>query len=313
MKKTWIILFICLLAFGVILWAQRKKEATSTALELPAISAHDEIVKHTGYTLSYNEANEQANWVAYELTAEETQKAFERTNKFIPDPDVPTGSADDADYRGSGYDRGHLAPAADMGWSETTMRESFYFSNMSPQRPEFNRGIWKELEEQVRDWARDNRKIYVVTGPVLEKGLPTIGHDQVSVPKAYYKVILDYNESEPKGIGFILPNEGSSRPVSSFAVTIDSVEKVTHLDFYPALPDAQEKKIESTLCVSCWNWESTSTKSVHSSKPTKYTQGNIAGEKVQCHGITKAGNRCKNMTTNPSGYCVHHESQANQQ
>ncbi len=311
MKKTWIILFISLLAFGVILWAQRKKEVKPTALELPAFSANDEIVKHTGYTLSYNEEHEQANWVAYELTADETEKAYERTNKFIPDPEVPTGSADNADYRDSGYDRGHLAPAADMGWSETTMRESFYFSNMSPQRPEFNRGIWKELEEQVRNWARDYSKIYVVTGPVLEKRLPAIGHDQVSVPRAYYKVILDYSSPEPKGIGFILPNEGSTRPVSSYTVTIDSVEKVTHLDFFPALPDDQEKKIESTLCVSCWKWESSDTRSVHSSKTLKSVQENPTGEKVQCHGITKAGDRCKNRTTNPSGYCVHHEWQIN--
>jgi len=311
MKKILIVVSVCLLVFSLLFWAQRPQNKPLNSLELPMVTSQDEIVKHTGYTLSYNEAYEQANWVAYELTAEETQKAFDRTNKFISDPGVPTGSADDADYRGSGYDRGHLAPAADMGWSETTMRESFYFSNMSPQRPEFNRGIWKELEELVRDWARDYHKIYVVTGPVLEKGLPTIGHDHVSVPKAYYKVILDYSGSESKGIGFILPNEGSARPVSSYAVTIDSVEKLTHLDFYPALPDDREKKIESTLCVSCWEWESSDTQSFSPRKSTNIASEHQTGDKVQCHGITKAGNRCKNMTKNPSGYCVHHEGQMN--
>ncbi len=291
-------------------FAQQPAEIKS--LELPKITKRDVIIKHTGYTLSYNEQHEQANWVAYELTAEETHKSFERTNKFIPDPDVSTGSATDADYRSSGYDRGHLAPAADMGWSETTMRESFYFSNMSPQVPAFNRGIWKELEEQVRQWAIDNRKIYVVTGPILENNLPTIGENHVSVPKAYYKVILDYTEPGLKGIGFIIPNAASSKPVSTFAIPIDSVEKVARINFFPALPDEQERAIEKSVCLSCWSWDTKASRSNNSSNQFKENFSKSSGEKVQCHGTTKACKRCKNMTRNPSGYCPHHEWQRGQ-
>lgn len=221
-------------------------------LELPAARKGDLIIKHIGFTLCYDEKHEQADWVAYELTADETARAFERSNKFSPDPDVVTGSADNADYKGSGYDRGHLAPAADMSWSFETMQESFYYSNMSPQVPSFNRGIWKRLEEKVRDWARSNRSIYVVTGPVLEEGLPFIGHDRVSVPRFYYKVLLDYSSPDIKGIGFVLPNEGSKLPLSSFAVSIDEVERITHLDFFPSLPDDEEAKIEKSVCFECW-------------------------------------------------------------
>jgi endonuclease G, mitochondrial len=232
------------------------RSVTISKLEIPAASPTDLIITHTGYSLSYSEANEQANWVAYELTKEETNKVVERTDKFIPDPQVTTGTANDNDYSGSGYDRGHLAPAADMGWSSTTMAESFYYSNMSPQLPAFNRGIWKKLEELVRAWAVEYNSVSIVTGPVLTSGLKSIGPDKVSVPNYYYKVVLDYNEPDIKGIGFILPNAGSTEPLQSFAVSIDSVERFTGIDLYPALPDAQEKLIEKTLCIQCWSWGS---------------------------------------------------------
>ena len=269
-------------------------------LEIPKTYVKDKIITHTGYSLLYNEKHEQASWVAYELTKEETSKRFNRSNKFITDPLVTTGSANNADYTGSGYDRGHIAPAADMSWSSTTMAESFYYSNMSPQNPSFNRGIWKSLEELVRTWAIENGAVYVITGPVLTNGLPTIGRDQVSVPKYYYKVILDYTEPDIKGIGFLLPNTGTKQPLQSFPVSIDSVESVTGIDFFPLLPYEQERFIEKTLSVNAWTWKSTGTAS---------TKGK-ASLSVQCIGTTKAGNRCKNQTSNVSGYCFQHANQA---
>jgi endonuclease G len=270
-------------------------------LEIPKISSKDEMISHTGYSLLYNEAHEQANWVAYELTKEETSKLFERTNKFMPDPLIKTGSARDEDYQGYGYDRGHLAPASDMGYSSITMTESFYYSNMSPQVPSFNRGIWKKLEALVRTWAIENNSIYVVTGPILTKGLETIGPDKVSVPKYYYKVILDYTEPSIKGIGFILPNEGSKENLENFALSIDSVESVTGIDFFNLLENRQENEIEKTLCLNCWSWDIVKSKSsINDSKST---------ESVRCNGMTKKGERCKIMTLNVSRYCFHHEGQ----
>lgn len=270
-------------------------------LEIPRTSPNDIIIRHIGYSLLFNEVCEQANWVAYELTSEKTQKVTKRTNKFVPDPLVKTMTSGDQDYVGSGYDRGHMAPAGDMGWSVTAMAESFYYSNMSPQEPGFNRGIWKQLEELVRIWAVDYQRIYVVTGPVLSHGLKTIGEHQVSVPKFYYKVILDYNELASKGIGFILPNRSSKESLLYYAVTIDSVQHVTGIDFFPQLPDVQEKVIESTLTLNSWSWNSSS---------THYEQEK-APNSSQCKGITKAGNRCKNITFNVSGYCTNHVNQFN--
>lgn len=203
---------------------------------LPEIDSDDLIVTREYYTLSYSEYHEQAEWVAYELTRNEVLGQFERTDNFRADPAVSTGSASLADYRGSGYDRGHLAPAADMKISDLAMRDSFYMSNMSPQDPSFNRGIWKKLEAIVRQMAYDNGAIHVVTGPVLNRGnFQTIGPNRVSVPEFYYKIILDYREPELKAIGFILPNEKSSISLNSFAVTVDEVERVTGIDFYVAL------------------------------------------------------------------------------
>jgi endonuclease G, mitochondrial len=277
------------------------KSINITNLELPKTKSKDKIITHTGYSLLYNETHEQANWVAYELTKEETNKLFERTDKFISDPKVKTETATDKDYQGSGYDRGHLAPASDMGWSSTTMAESFYYSNMSPQTPSFNRGVWKKLEELVRTWAIENNAVYVVTGPVLINGLQTIGPNKVSVPNYYYKVVLDYSEPNIKGIGFILPNIGSKEQLQYYAVTIDSVEKITGIDFFPLLQDEQEELIEKNLCIKCWSWKNT--------KTTGEKNENKATESVQCNGITKAGERCKNKTLNMSGYCYHHEGQ----
>ena len=193
--------------------------------------------------------------VAYELTAQEVQGIVSRSDDFRADPEIITGSATLVDYRGSGYDRGHLAPAADMKWSEEAMSESFYMSNMSPQAPGFNRGIWRSLESRVRSWAVENGAVYVVTGGILSSGLPTIGPDSISVPEYFYKVILDYQEPELKGIGSILPNQGSKSSLKTYAVSIDSVEQRTGIDFFPSLPDDIEDKLEASVDLSLWGTE----------------------------------------------------------
>ncbi len=242
-----------ILLSGVFLCAFVSKNS-GEGIEIPATAKSDLIICHTGYCLSYDENYKLAKWVAYELTFAETQGTFARNDKFKPDPLITRNSASLADYKKSGYDRGHLAPAADMKWSAETMAESFYLSNMSPQDKSFNRGIWKKLEEQVRDWAIENKSVYITSGPILEKGLPTIGPNQIPIPKAFYKVVLDYSQPDVKSIGFIIPNQGSSLPLKTFVFTIDSIEKLTHIDFFTRLPDNIESRLESETCVNCWNW-----------------------------------------------------------
>lgn len=272
------------------------------SLEIPKTNPKDIIIAHVGFSLLYNETHEQANWVAYELTKEETNKLYERTDKFLVDPKVYTGTANDKDYSNSGYDRGHLAPASDMGWSASSMAESFYYSNISPQTPSFNRGIWKRLEELVRTWANLNNSIFVVTGPLLTTGLSVIGPNKVSVPNYFFKVILDYNSPDIKGIGFIISNSGSREPLQNYAVSIDSVEKISGFDFFPLLPDDQETAIEKTLCINCWSWSSLKF-------DNDSTVNNKSSTSVQCKGTTKDGDRCKNKTLNTSGFCYIHEGQ----
>ncbi len=221
-------------------------------LEIPQLDPGEEPIQHTGFTLVYNETHEQAKWVAYILTKEKTIGNAERADKFLPDPLVLSGTATEKDYKGSGYDRGHLAPAADMSWSEQAMKESFYFSNISPQVPSFNRGIWKRLEEHVRKWARQDTVVYIVTGPVLTEGLPAIGANNVSVPAYFYKALLVNRPHQQKAIAFIIANEKSVLPIEQFAVTVDSLEHLTGINFFPGLPDDLENKLEHTLCLPCW-------------------------------------------------------------
>ncbi len=223
-------------------------------LEFPSLHDSTQLIKHLGYSLEYSEACEQATWIAYSLTKQETSGLIERGDNFTVDPQVKTGSANKTDYLKSGYDRGHLAPAADMKWSEQAMDESFYFSNMSPQLPAFNRGVWKRLEEKMRDWAIIYDSILIVTGPVLNSSLTKIGPNEVCVPTHYYKVILDFKKTQSKAIGFIMPNSGSKEDLRSFAVSIDSVEQITGLDFFYQLKDSFELLLEKEVCLDCWEW-----------------------------------------------------------
>jgi len=243
-------LFVLILLICSNLWSQ--------SIGLPYYTQSDQIIFHTAYTLKYSEQHEQASWVAYTLKSSYTSGNVGRTNDFREDYKVKTGSASLSDYKGSGYDRGHLAPAGDMKWSSTAMSESFFMSNMSPQHPSFNRGIWKKLESSVRNWAVDNGEIYIITGPILTGSYSSIGYNGVSIPNYYYKVILDYREPEIKGIGFILPNQKSKSSLQSFAVTIDEVENRTGIDFYHSLPDEIENQIESSINVNKWSFRSSS-------------------------------------------------------
>jgi len=322
MKKIRIVLWLIALTLSNNLFAQQESQSKYVKidnLEIPSVSPDEKVIRHTGYSLIFNGTYKEANWVAYELTKEETTKLYERNNKFVTDPMVKTGTATDKDYAGSGYDKGHLAPAADMEWSATAMDESFYYSNMSPQVPGFNRGIWKKLEELVRSWAIEYNSVYIVTGPVLTKGLPSIGPDNVAVPRYFYKVILNYTETDMKGIGFIIPNASSGELLQKFSVTIDSVEKFTGIDFFPLLPDIEEKAIESTVDINSWDWgnskSSAENKKISNSHKSKKDQSNTnsisqnterRSSPVQCSGISKSGERCRRMTNSPNGLCYQH-------
>lgn len=226
--------------------------------EIPKLQVKrpEQVIRHEGYTVSYNSEYKIANWVAYELTDKEAKsKKTERSNKFVPDPMVKGATATNEDYTRTGYDRGHLAPAGDMKWSAKAMRESFYLSNICPQKPALNRGIWKELEEQSRRWANDYGSLLIATGPVMTDKMKRMGKNGVGVPTAFYKVICYVSGNEYKAIGFIFENRDYKKTsLKSMAIPVDSVEKVTGINFFPVIPDEQEKVMEAKIDWDNWSF-----------------------------------------------------------
>lgn len=243
---------------------QRPSSADTKTWKLPAnaeipklsVKRQEQIIRHEGYTVSYNSNYKIANWVAYELTSKEAaSKKNSRSNKFVPDPMVKGATATNEDYTRSGFDRGHLAPAGDMKWSAKAMRESFYLSNICPQKPGLNRGIWKELEEQSRLWAKESGSLLIVTGPVITPDMKRLGKNRVGIPNAFYKVFCLSTRRGYKGIAFIFENKDYKKTsLKSMAIPIDSVEKVTGIDFFPSLPNEQENRMEAQIDWSSWSF-----------------------------------------------------------
>jgi endonuclease G len=232
--------------------AQNKNTASFDFLPT---STTNQIVKHNYYTLSYNEEHEQAEWVAYSLDKKDIAYTNFKRPFFIEDPKVKTKSADWRNYKRSGYDRGHLCPAGDRKFSREAFNETFFTSNISPQKHDFNSGIWNRLEQKVRYWAKKYSHLYVVTGGILsDNNYSTIGKEKVTVPKYFYKVLLDYTKPEIKAIAFLLPHEESTKPLYSFVVSIDELEKRTGIDFFSELPDDLENTLESSKNYKNWSF-----------------------------------------------------------
>ena len=217
-------------------------------------STTGEVVRHSYFSLSYNEPFEQAEWVAYELKKEHLTYDDRKRPFFIEDPWVKTKSADWRNYKGSGYDRGHLCPAGDRRFSEMAYNETFYTSNISPQDRDFNAGIWNRLEMKVRSWAKDYKTLYVITGGILEKGLEEIGEEDVDIPDYFYKVIAKRNSSKWDVIGFVIPNREQDKPLRDFTVSIDEIEIRTGIDFFPKLDEKEEELLESSVLLQNWKF-----------------------------------------------------------
>lgn len=213
----------------------------------------EQILKRTGYVASYNKTTLLPNWVAWHLTAERTEGSAKRSGvDFAEDTEVPEPRATDWDYYNSGYDRGHMCPAADNKWSKKAMEESFLFTNMCPQNGNLNRGDWNEMEMACRKWAKKYGDLYIVCGPILYKGKhKTIGKNKVVVPEAFFKVVLRTGD-DPQAIGFIYKNTSGNRPKDSYVNTVDEVERITGIDFFPSLPDDVEKKVEAECDLGLW-------------------------------------------------------------
>jgi endonuclease G len=249
MKKMKLLLFI-ILFFAFI------GDLSCQLNDFLPIDTLDTLVKHTYYTLSYSEQHEQPKWVAYELKPEMLYKVVERKNNFREDPSVLTGSANYEDYSDPDYDAGHMLCSRNMQFSCEAMDETFFMSNMSPQHKDLNRIRWAHLESLERSMVERNGTLYVVCGPVLKNVTKTIGiTNQVSVPDYYFKIILEHDSLLTKCIAFLMPNEKCPLPLESYVVSVDSVENMTGIDFFPSIQDILETKIEALVDTINWSFE----------------------------------------------------------
>lgn len=227
----------------------------SDNVEIPApLTRSGEIIlTRKAYTVSYNPSTRLPNWVAWHLTADHIDGNYSRGGmKFHKDKEVPEPRATDEDYKGSGYDRGHMCPSGDNKWDADAQWESFYLTNACPQHHGLNRGDWNEMEQQCREWAKRMGDIYIVCGPILFKGKhKTIGKNRVVVPEAFFKVVLCLRGT-PKAIGFIYRNTDGDRPKGDYVNSVDQVERVTGIDFFPSLPDDVENKVEAEAKLEDW-------------------------------------------------------------
>jgi len=235
-------------------YEEKTKPSSETNVFYLPTSTTGYIVHHDYYSLSYNETHEQAEWVAYELKKNQLSKNQFKRPYFIKDNSITTKSADWRNYKKSGYDKGHLCPAADRKFSKPAHDETFLTSNISPQKHDFNAGVWNRLEQKIRYWAKKYDGIYIVTGGVLEEKLTSIGTENVTVPKYFYKVLLDNQNGNIKMIAFLVPHKESNKPLYHFVVSVDRIEQLTGIDFFPQLEDKKEKRLEANTNYKNWSF-----------------------------------------------------------
>lgn len=236
--------------------AQHDPAVSDSILEIckpaPLLGVSEQIIKKKAYIVSYNKDSKTPNWVAWHLTAEHTDGPYRRLGNFHEEEDVPVPRATLDDYRGSGWSRGHMCPAGDNKWDETAMFESFSLVNVCPQNASLNSGLWNSIEMDCRKWARRYGDIYIVCGPVFyNREHEVIGYNEVYVPEAFFKVVLCLN-GKPKAMGFVVKNTDGNKKRDLYYNSIDQVERITGMDFFPALPDDIEKQVEAEVNMKEW-------------------------------------------------------------
>lgn len=262
MKRTifFTILILVLVLYALHLFSKNKGAKTSpntyikiTERQLiPDLSIEDTLLVKSGFFVAFNKKNKIPCWAAYTLSKSEAERSIaERSDNFKPETCVIT--AEDMDYKGSGFDRGHIVPAKDMSYSEKSLDESFYYSNICPQDPNLNRGKWKQLEEKTRCWAIENDSVFIITGAFSKSQTKTIGKNNILVPEYLYKALIDYSEPEMKAVAFLFKNCRTTKPLSYFAITVDSLESFTKIDFFSCIDDSVENRIEATFNPARWN------------------------------------------------------------
>lgn len=277
MKKTYIILLLIaaavLISIGVYGLTCSRKNSENASGSITGISSGSmsrfnsdallnvdipsslvsQVKDYEGFRVSFNKENHTPNWVAWELLASETDGDVGRYNNFWTDNEID-GCPSTYDYRNSGYDRGHLCPAADQKWSREAMEQCFSLANICPQDHSLNTGAWKTLEGKERLWAQRDSAIIIISGPIYADTDKTrIGTAGVRVPGAFFKILAAPYLDNPRGIAFVYPNMTAPGNMENYVMTIDDVEQLTGFDFLSALPDDIENEIESKSSFKEWN------------------------------------------------------------
>lgn len=229
-------------------------ESTNNDILIPSIinSETSQLLRRKSYFALYNKETRCPIWVAWRLCASQIEGKIPRDNTYYEDEEVPKPRASNNDYKGSGWSHGHMCPAADNKWDSIAMKESNLLTNICPQDKSLNSGLWNKIEQSCRDWAKKYGDLYIVCGPLfLNKEHEKIGENEVFVPEAFFKVILCL-QGNPKALGFIIRNNDGKKRRDQFLNTVDEVERITGIDFFPALPDSIENKVESYSNLEDW-------------------------------------------------------------
>ena len=230
----------CVLAMG-----PKENEPLPKDFELPVYSENEDIIRHLGYTASYNHGTLCPDWVAWELTKEEAGASMGGQYSFSRDPDVRFPKASREDYSNTGWDKGHMAPRADMRWSHKALEESYYFTNICPQDHSMNAGAWRRIEELTRSLAKRYGSVCVVCGPIYTTySHGTIGPANVMVPDRFFKALAVSTENGVKTVGFIVENNPQQKSPQHYAVTVDSVESVIRRNLFPHAPEEAEASFD---------------------------------------------------------------------
>lgn len=215
-------------------------EHTALGAPISKLVEDTQYICHTNYAIHYRFDTKTAEYVVEHLDDADINGPAKRKDDFRPDDQIPAEhSATLEDYSGEPYDRGHLVPGADNKADQEIMSESFFLSNMVPQVPNNNRGIWRMLELKVRNWALEKRDLYVVSGTIYEEGYKTIGDGKVGVPTYLWKVV--YDKTTNTTVAYLMPNtELPVNDLPKYVTTVDQVEELTGLNIFPQLEESAE-------------------------------------------------------------------------
>ncbi len=206
-------------------------------------SSCSKVMEKTAFTICYNYETKQPNWTAYILNYAEVQGSNKRPDHaFKEDHDIPLLYRSTlSDFHGSGMDRGHYTPNASVDYDKKAQMESFLLSNIGPQYPRFNQGIWAEIENEVRAYTKSNEEIYVVTGSIPGDKNDYIGN-HVNIASYFYKVV--YSPSKRKGIAYLVPHKPdlNKKSYKAYKTSIEEVEKATGVKFFTNVKDTTFKK-----------------------------------------------------------------------